>query len=60
MAAVFAGAKRVLPWLTVAMLGISDFVRAWGWWLLAALALGAASLRLALRNAALRQSFNAA
>ena len=60
VAAVFAGAKRALPWLTVAMLGISDFVRAWGWWLLAALALGAASLRLALRNAALRQSFDAA
>ena len=60
VAAVFAGAKRALPWLTVVMLAISDFVRAWGWWLLAALVLGAASLRLALRNAALRQSFDAA
>ena len=59
VATVFAGSKRALPWLTVAMLGLSDFVRAWGWWLLGAVALLAVGGRLALRNPALRQSFDA-
>lgn len=59
VATVFAGSKRALPWLTVAMLGLSDFVRAWGWWLLGALLLLAVGGRLALRNPALRQSFDA-
>lgn len=59
VATVFAGSKRALPWLTVAMLALSDFVRAWGWWLLGALALLAIGARLALRNPALRQSFDA-
>ena len=60
VATVFAGSKRALPWLTVAMLAISGFVRAWGWWLLGALALGAAGLRLGLRHAGLRRRFDAA
>ena len=60
IATVFAGSKRALPGLTVAMLAISGFVRAWGWWLLGALALGAGGLRLALRSLAVRQSFDAA
>ncbi len=38
VATVFASSKRALPMLTVAMLGISSFVRSWGW----AVALGAA------------------
>ncbi len=59
VATVFAGSKRALPWLTVAMLALSDFVRAWGWWLLGALGLLAIGARLALRNPALRQSFDA-
>lgn len=59
VANVFAGSKRSLPWLTVAMLGLSDFVRAWGWWLLGALALLAIGGRLALRNPVLRQRFDA-
>ena len=31
VANVFAGTKRALPFLTVAMLAVSDFVRNWGW-----------------------------
>jgi general secretion pathway protein F len=39
VANVFAGSKRALPLLTQAMMGISGFVRAYGWWMLAALVL---------------------
>ena len=60
VATVFAGSKRTLPWLTVAMLGISDFVRNWGWWLLAAGVLGAVTTRAALTRPLLRQKFDAA
>jgi general secretion pathway protein F len=60
VAAVFAGTKQSLPWLTVAMLGLSDFVRGWGWWLLGALVLIAICARLALANAVFRQKFDAA
>ena len=35
VAGVFAGTKRALPFLTVVMLGISDFVRHYGWLMLA-------------------------
>lgn len=59
VATVFAGTQRSLPWLTVAMLAISDFVRAWGWWLLAAVAVVAVGLPLALRQPAARQRFDA-
>ena len=31
VASVFAGSKRALPFLTVAMLGLSSAVRNWGW-----------------------------
>ena len=31
VANVFAGSKRALPFLTVAMLAISGLVRSWGW-----------------------------
>jgi general secretion pathway protein F len=34
VANVFAGTKRALPFLTVAMLGLSDFVRQYGWLML--------------------------
>ena len=39
VAAVFAGTKRTLPFLTVAMLAISGFVRSYGWLVLIALVL---------------------
>ena len=59
VANVFAGSKRALPFLTVAMLGVSGLVRNWGW--LAALFVigGTVALRLALRNAATRERFDA-
>ncbi|PUE12167.1 type II secretion system inner membrane protein GspF [Limnohabitans sp. T6-20] len=60
VAGVFAGTKRQLPLLTVAMLGISDFVRTWGWLLLLAFAGSAFCLRLALKQTALRLKFDAA
>jgi len=59
VASVFSGTQRALPFLTRAMLAISDGVRDWGWWLLG---LGVAALvvfRLALRNSELRRSFDA-
>ncbi|WP_119354443.1 type II secretion system inner membrane protein GspF [Azohydromonas sediminis] len=60
VASVFASSKRALPLLTVAMLAVSDFVRGWGWLVALALAAGAATLALALRNAAFRERFDAA
>ncbi|MDO5289775.1 MAG: type II secretion system inner membrane protein GspF [Pseudomonadota bacterium] len=59
VATVFAGTQRSLPWLTVAMLAISDFVRSWGWWLLGAVGALAVGLPLALRQPAVRQRFDA-
>lgn len=59
VANVFAGTRRALPFLTVAMLAIGSFVRDWGWAMLAAIVLGAVLLRLALRNDATRESFDA-
>jgi general secretion pathway protein F len=60
VANVFAGSKRALPFLTVAMLAISNFVRAWGWLALLLLASGAVFGRLALRNEGTRERFDAA
>jgi general secretion pathway protein F len=60
VAGVFAGSKRQLPLLTVAMLTISDFVRTWGWAMLLLGAAGVIGGRLALRQDALRLRFDAA
>ena len=60
VANVFAGTKRALPFLTVAMLALSDFVRNYGWAMLLALVLLAIGGRFALANATLRQKFDAA
>jgi general secretion pathway protein F len=60
VAGVFAGTKRQLPGLTVAMLAISDFVRNWGWFMLLLLAGGVLAFRVAMRQAALRLRFDAA
>jgi general secretion pathway protein F len=59
VANVFAGSKRALPFLTVAMLGISGFVRNYGWYLLIALVLIAIGARVALKNEAFREKFDA-
>ncbi len=60
VANVFAGTKRALPFLTVAMLAISNFVRSWGWLALLVLVGGAIFGRLALRNEGTRERFDAA
>jgi general secretion pathway protein F len=49
VAGVFAGSKRALPLLTQIMLGISGFVRSWGWWILAAV-IGIASSVVYMRK----------
>lgn len=60
VAHVFASSKRALPLLTVIMIGISDFVRSYGWLMLVALVSGGIGMRLALKNAPFRQRFDAA
>jgi general secretion pathway protein F len=60
VASVFAGSKRALPLLTVMMLGLSDFVRSYGWLMLGALLLGSSALVMARRNEALRLGMDAA
>lgn len=60
VASVFAGTKRALPFLTVAMLALSDFVRGYGWALLGALILIAVSARAALSRPAFREKFDGA
>ncbi len=59
VANVFAGTKRALPFLTVAMLAISDFVRSYGWLMLIVMVLIAISINLALKNETFREKFDA-
>jgi general secretion pathway protein F len=60
VANVFAGTKRALPFLTVAMLAMGNGVRDWGWLMLLVLGGAFVLLRLALRNEATRERFDAA
>ena len=60
VANVFAGTKRALPFLTVALLAISDFVRNYGWLVLIAIILITIGSRIALRNEDVREKFDAA
>ncbi|MEO6281187.1 type II secretion system inner membrane protein GspF [Roseateles sp.] len=60
IATVFTSSKRTLPALTIAMLAFSDFVRHWGWAMLAALVVAALLLRQALKATAFRLRFDAA
>ena len=60
VANVFVGTKKALPFLTVAMLATSDFVRSYGWWVLAALVLIALGVHFALKNPVYREKFDAA
>jgi len=59
VATVFASSKRALPTLTIAMLGISGFLREWGWLVVLAAVGGLGVLLLMLRNEVFRQSFDA-
>jgi general secretion pathway protein F len=60
IANVFTSSKRALPFLTVAMLGISSFVRQWGWAVVLLVAAGSTALGLARRNEAFRERTDAA
>ena len=60
VASVFAGSKRALPFLTVAMLGLSSAVRNWGWLGALVLAAGVGGLVMARRQEALRLRMDAA
>jgi general secretion pathway protein F len=60
VAQVFVGSKRALPLLTVLMIGISSFVRSYGWLMAIALLLAGIGARLALSQAAFREKFDAA
>ncbi|HEY6511081.1 MAG TPA: type II secretion system inner membrane protein GspF [Burkholderiaceae bacterium] len=59
VASVFVNSKRALPFLTVAMLGISAFVRHWGWLVALGVAAGGTMLWFSLRNEAFRERFDA-
>jgi general secretion pathway protein F len=59
VASVFIGSQRALPFLTVALLGLSGFVQTWGLALLGALAMALLAVRLALRKPALQERFDA-
>ncbi|HMX11775.1 MAG TPA: type II secretion system F family protein, partial [Burkholderiaceae bacterium] len=59
VAQVFTGSKRALPFLTTAMLAISDFLRHWGWLLALLIGAGVALLSVARRNAATRERLDA-
>ena len=60
VAHVFASSKHALPILTVIMIGVSNFLRSYGWLLLALLVLAVLALRMALKNAVLRERYDAA
>ena len=60
VAHVFAGSKHALPFLTVAMMAISDFVRGYGWLVALLLVASAGVLWQALKSPALRERWDAA
>jgi general secretion pathway protein F len=60
VAHVFAGSKHALPFLTVAMMAISDFVRGYGWMVLLMLLAGSALLWQMLKNTGFRERWDAA
>ena len=59
VAHVFAGSKHALPFLTVALMAISDFVRGYGWLVALLLAAGGAFWQL-LKAPAVRERWDAA
>jgi general secretion pathway protein F len=60
VAHVFAGSKHALPFLTVAMMAVSDFVRGYGWIVALLLVATALLLRQLLKAAAFRERWDAA
>jgi general secretion pathway protein F len=59
VAQVFVGSKRALPLLTTIMLGISAFIKQWGWAVILAAVAGAALFAQSLRNDGFRERFDA-
>jgi general secretion pathway protein F len=59
VANVFTGTKHALPLLTTMMLALSAFVRSWGLAVIAVLVAAFIALRVALRNPAFRERFDA-
>jgi len=59
VAQVFTTSKRALPMLTQIMLGLSAFMRNWGWLLALVLIAGTGTLIVALRNEEFREKFDA-
>src|SRR5690606_40511851 len=55
---VFTQTRQQLPFLTVALIATSDFVREWGLWLLALLVAAFVAFRLALRAPTFRLSWD--
>ncbi len=51
---VFTNTKQALPFLTVALIAISDFIRSWGWLLLVAIAIAAFLVQRALKVDAIK------
>lgn len=60
VAQVFASSKRALPLLTIVMIGVSNFIRTYGWLMLVAIFFGVIGMRLALSNARFHEQFDAA
>lgn len=60
VAGVFAGTKRALPFLTVAMLGLSSWIRSYWWAFIGVVAVVAGVLRLALKDDKFHEKFDAA
>ena len=55
---VFSQTRQELPWLTVALIAVSDFAREWGIWVLLALGLALIGFRLALRSPSFRLAWH--
>jgi general secretion pathway protein F len=60
VAQVFTSSKRALPMLTQFMLGLSAFMRNWGWLMLLVIIAGVTGLIFGLRNEEFRRKFDAA
>ena len=59
VAQVFSSSKRALPFLTQFMLGLSAFMRNWGWLMMLGIVGGGSGLLVALRDETFRQKFDA-
>ncbi len=55
---VFQSSKQTLPWLTRALIVVSDFLRNWGWLLALVIAGGIFGLRQSLREDAVRRKWD--